>query len=60
MQIYTVYRIDFLEKKKVPIGTLVERRKKERGNNKANILRLAQKLYADSSIDKLHIIVTPE
>jgi len=60
MQIYTVYRIDFLDKKKVPIGTLVERRKKERGNNKANILRLAQKLYAESSIDKLHIIVSPE
>jgi len=60
MKTYAVYRIDFLNKKKVPIGSLIERREKERLNNKADILRLAQKLYAESSIDKLHIIVSPE
>lgn len=60
MKTYAVYRIDFLNKKKVPIGSLIERREKERSNNKADILRLAQKLYAESSIDKLHIIVSPE
>ena len=60
MKTYKVYWIDFLNKKKVPIGTLVERREKERRNNEAGILRLAQKLYAESSIDKLHIIVSPE
>jgi hypothetical protein len=59
-KIYTVYRIDFLNKRKVPIGTLVERREKERNNNKADMLRLAQNLYAESSIEKLHIIVGPE
>jgi hypothetical protein len=57
---YTVYRIDFLNNKKVPIGTLVERREKERKNNEVGILRLAQKLYGESSIDKLHIIVSPK
>lgn len=57
---YTVYRIDFLNNKRVPIGTLIERREKERVNNEAGILRLAQNLYAESSIDKLHIIVSPE
>jgi hypothetical protein len=60
MKTYKVYRLDFLNKKKVPIGTLVERREKERRNNEAGILRMAQKLYAESSIDKLHIIVSPE
>lgn len=65
MKTYKVYRIDFLNKKKEPIGTLIERREKERRekdrrNNEADILRLAQKLYAESSIDKLHIIVSPE
>jgi hypothetical protein len=57
---YTVYRIDFLNKKKVPIGTLTERREKERNHNEAGILHLAQKLYGESSIDKLHIIVNRE
>jgi len=49
-----------LNKKKVPIGTLVERREKERRNNETDLLRLAQKLYAESSFDKMHIIVRPE
>jgi hypothetical protein len=57
---YVVYRMDFLKKKKVPIGKLVERREKERRNNEAGILRLAQELYADSSFDKLHIIINPD
>jgi hypothetical protein len=56
---YAVYRIEFLNKKMVRIGTLSERREKERDNNEAGILRLAQKLYAESSIEKMHIIVRP-
>lgn len=57
---YTVYRIDFLNNRKVPIGTLTERREKERNSNESGMLRLAQKLYAESSIEKLHITVSPE
>jgi len=57
---YTVYRIDILNKKKIPIGMLVERREKERNKNEADILRLAQRLFAESSIDKLHITVRHE
>lgn len=60
MKTYTVYRIDFLNDRKIPIGTLVERREKERNGNESGILRLAQKLYAESSIEKLHIMVSPE
>jgi hypothetical protein len=58
--IYTVYRIDSLNNKKVPIGRLVERRQRERRNNEDGMLRLAHELYAKTSFDKLHIIVTPE
>ncbi len=57
---YTVYRVDYLNNTRTPIGTITERRHKERRNNGADMLRLAQKLYADSSIDKLHIIVSPD
>ena len=60
MKTYAVYRIDFLNNKKVPIGRLTERREKDRNNNEAGMLRLAQKLYGESSIEKLHIIVSPE
>jgi hypothetical protein len=60
MKTYKVYRIDFLNKKKVPIGTLIERREKERRNNQTDLLRLAQKLYAETSFDRQHIIVGPE
>ena len=60
MKTYTVYRIDFLNKKKIPIGMLVERREKERNKNEADILRMAQRLFAESSIDKLHITVNHE
>jgi len=57
---YTVYHMDFLNNKKVSIGKLVERRQKERVNNEDGLLRLAQRLYAKTSIDKLHIIIYPE
>jgi len=57
---YTVYRIDFLNKKKIPIGMLVERREKERNKNEVDILRMAQRLFAESSIDRLRITVNHE
>ena len=60
MKTYTVYRIDILNKKKIPIGMLVERREKERNKNEADILRLAKRLFAESSIDKQHITVSHE
>jgi hypothetical protein len=57
---YTVYRIDYANKKKVPIGKLVERRKQERRNNADEILVRAQQLYAYSPIDKYFITVSPD
>ena len=60
MNTYTVYRIDFLNEMMVPIGSLVERREKERAKNEEDMLLLAQNLYAESSIDKPHIIISPD
>jgi hypothetical protein len=56
MKTYTVYRIDYPTNKTEPIGTVVDRRKGERNNNAADMLRLAQKLFARSSIDS-HIYI---
>ena len=54
---YTVYRVNYRTKKTEPIGCVVDRRKGERNNNAADMLRLAQKLYTTSSIDS-HIFIS--
>lgn len=51
MKTYIVYRVDYRTNKHKLIGKVVERRREERNNNAAGILRLAQKIYATSSID---------
>ena len=58
MKTYTVYRVDYLTNTTEPIGTIVDRRKKDRKNNTADMLRLAQKLFATSSIDS-HMYILP-
>lgn len=58
MKNYTVYRLDYPTNKTELIGTVVDRRKGERNNNAADMLRLAQKLFATSSIDS-HIYIGP-
>ena len=58
MKTYTVYRFDYPTNKTDSVGTVVDRRKGERNNNAADMLRLAQKLYATSSIDS-HIYIVP-
>jgi len=58
MKTYTVYLVDYTTNETKPIGTVVDRRKKERNNNTADMLRLAQKLFAIPSIDS-HIYIGP-
>jgi hypothetical protein len=57
MNTYTVYRVDHRNNKQELIGKVVERRKKERNNNAADMLRLAKKIYATSSIDSNIFII---
>jgi hypothetical protein len=56
---YIVYRLDYVTNKKEPIAMLVDRRKNERRNNTEDMLRLAQKLYAESPIES-HLTISPE
>lgn len=44
-------------KTKIPIGRVVERRERERGNNLIGLLRLARKEYASSPEEALRIAV---
>lgn len=57
MKQVTVYRVDYVKKTKVPIGHVVERRTKERGDNLMGLLRLARKRYSRSPQEALHIAV---
>jgi len=59
MKTYTVYRVEYPTNKTERIGTVVDRRRGERNNNAADMLRLAQKLYAKSSIDS-HVFILRE
>ena len=59
MKTYTVYRVEYPTNKTERIGTVVDRRKGERNNNAADMLRLAQIRYANSSMDS-HIFILRE
>jgi len=54
---YAVYRIGYWNNKLELIGKVVERRKVERKNNVAGMLRWAKKIYAASSVDSNIFIV---
>lgn len=57
MRKITVYRVDYAQKSKVPIGWIQERRKKERGDNLIGLMRLARKSFSASPEVALHIAV---
>jgi hypothetical protein len=57
MRTVTVYRVDYVKKTKVPIGRIVERRKKDRGGNLLGLLRLARKFYGTGPEDAIHIAI---
>ena len=59
MKIYTVYRVEYLKNKTLKIGKVLDRRKGERNNNQADMLRLAQIKYATSAINS-HIFILRE
>jgi hypothetical protein len=59
MKTYTVYRVNYPTKKTEQVGTVVDRRRGERNNNAADMLRLAQKIYTTSSIES-HIFILKE
>jgi hypothetical protein len=48
MKPVSVYRVDYVKKSKVRLGTVVERRGKERGGNLLGLLHLARRTFASS------------
>lgn len=57
MKTVTVYRIDYAKKTRVPIGVVVERRKKDRGENLLGLLRVARKTYSSPELDSIQIAI---
>ena len=51
----TVYRLDRKTRMKVPVGTVMERRKEERGSNLVGLLQVARKDFIFSGGDALQI-----
>jgi hypothetical protein len=44
----TVYHVDYVKHKKIPIGTVVERRRRNRPENLAGLLRIAREKYSST------------
>ncbi len=57
MKNVTVYRVDYQRKTKVPIGLVVERRTKERGDNFIGLLRMARKAFSNTPEEAFHIAI---
>ena len=48
MKPVSVYRVNYARKTRVLVGTVIERRKEERGDNMIGLLRLAREKFAAS------------
>jgi len=51
MKTYNIYRVDYMSRRTELVGKVEERRREERTNNAADILRVARKIYPTSSLD---------
>ena len=59
MKAYTVYRYDYFRHSRDPVGMVLERRTKDRGNNIEGLTILAKKLYSTPVLD-IHVVLSPE
>jgi len=58
---YKVYRVDYLTKMKIPIGTVTERRCRPRGiSSHLGLVKLARNIFAQSPEDRVRIVVGEE
>jgi hypothetical protein len=58
---YRVYKVDYVTKMKIPIGTVKERRANARTeSNHLGLMKLARKIYGTSMEDQLRIILGEE
>ncbi|MHB1025315.1 MAG: hypothetical protein ACYC24_06350 [Desulfobacteria bacterium] len=60
-KVYKVYRVDYLTRMKIPIGTVTERRNQPRGTaSHLGLMKLARKIFGQSPEDQMRIIVGEE
>ena len=60
-KVYKVYRVDYLTKMKIPIGTVTERRSRPRGiASHFDLMKLARQMFAQSAEDRIRIVVGEE
>jgi hypothetical protein len=58
---YRVFRVDYLTKMKIPIGTVTERRSKQRGaESHFGLMKLARQMFATSPEDQVRIVIEEE
>jgi len=55
MTTFTVFSVDEVRERKVKVGTLVERRGTDRGNNLAGLMKLAAKRFKLSPGQKIQV-----
>jgi hypothetical protein len=56
MATFNVYSVDEVRDRKVKVGTLVERRRADRGNNIAGLLKIAAKRFKLSPGQKIQVV----
>ncbi len=60
MRAVTVYRVDYIRKTKIPVGWVLERRKKDRGYNHRGLLRMAREMYSSPMEEGSYITIDGE
>jgi hypothetical protein len=56
-KVFTVYRVDYEQMTREPIGEIVERRKSSRHNNRIGLLQVARRQFSSSTDEALRISV---
>jgi len=60
-KVYKVYRVDYLTKVEIPVGTVTERRNQSRGTaSYLGLMKLARKIFAQSPEDQVRITIGEE
>ncbi len=57
MQTFNVYSVDYARREKIPIGSIVERRKKNRPENYLGLLKIARKAFASCPEEAFHVVL---
>lgn len=58
MKTYTVYHVDYVKQKRIPIGTVVEHRGRPRPDNLSGLLRVARKMFSSNPQEAFHVVLS--